>query len=119
MPWWSTGFGLVRSAKGSYATVRLCSVAQTCESRWIARARGRVAGRPADEEIAAFICARRHVPERSVSTVRFVLASFGTRGDIEPCAALGRELLRRGHDVRIAVPPDLVAFAESTGLAAV
>lgn len=51
--------------------------------------------------------------------MRFVLASFGTRGDIEPCAALGRELLRRGHDVRIAVPPDLVAFAESTGLAAV
>jgi UDP:flavonoid glycosyltransferase YjiC (YdhE family) len=51
--------------------------------------------------------------------VKFVLASFGTRGDIEPCAALGRELLRRGHDVRIAVPPDLVGFAESTGLAAV
>ncbi len=51
--------------------------------------------------------------------MKFVLASFGTRGDIEPCAALGRELQRRGHDVRIAVPPDLVAFAKSTGLAAV
>jgi UDP:flavonoid glycosyltransferase YjiC (YdhE family) len=51
--------------------------------------------------------------------VKFVLASFGTRGDIEPCAAVGRELLRRGHDVRIAVPPDLIGFAESVGLAAV
>ena len=28
-----------------------------------------------------------------------------------PCIAVGRELLRRGHDVRIAVPPDLVDFA--------
>jgi UDP:flavonoid glycosyltransferase YjiC (YdhE family) len=51
--------------------------------------------------------------------MKFVLASFGTRGDVERCAAVGRELLRRGHDMRIAVPPDLVGFAESTGLAAV
>ena len=51
--------------------------------------------------------------------MRFVLASYGSRGDIEPCAAIGRELLRRGHDVRMAVPPDLVGFIESAGLAAV
>ncbi|MCV7398930.1 glycosyltransferase [Mycobacterium fragae] len=51
--------------------------------------------------------------------MKFVLAGYGTRGDIEPCAAVGRELLRRGHDVRLAVPPDLVGFAESAGLAAV
>ncbi|MGO9286502.1 glycosyltransferase, partial [Mycobacterium sp.] len=37
--------------------------------------------------------------------MKFVLASYGSRGDIEPCAAVGRELLRRGHDVRMAVPP--------------
>lgn len=48
--------------------------------------------------------------------MKCVLASYGTRGDVEPCVAVGRELLRRGHDVRIAVPPDLVAFAESAGL---
>src|SRR6185312_7977063 len=59
------------------------------------------------------------ISERRRFAVKFVLASFGTRGDIEPCAALGRELLRRGHDVRIAVPPDLVGFAESVGLPAV
>ncbi len=51
--------------------------------------------------------------------MKFVLASYGTRGDVEPCIAVSRELLRRGHDVRIAVPPDLVDFAESAGLAAV
>lgn len=48
--------------------------------------------------------------------MKFALASFGTRGDIEPSVAVGRELLRRGHDVHIAVPPNLVSFVESTGL---
>jgi UDP:flavonoid glycosyltransferase YjiC (YdhE family) len=51
--------------------------------------------------------------------MKFVLASYGTRGDVEPGLAVGRELLRRGHEVRMAVPPDLVGFAESAGLAAV
>lgn len=51
--------------------------------------------------------------------MKFVLACYGTRGDVEPCAAVGRELLRRGHEVRTAVAPDLVAFTESAGLPAV
>jgi UDP:flavonoid glycosyltransferase YjiC (YdhE family) len=51
--------------------------------------------------------------------VKFALAAHGTRGDIEPCAAVGLELLRRGHDVRMAAPPNLVDFVESAGLAAV
>jgi UDP:flavonoid glycosyltransferase YjiC (YdhE family) len=51
--------------------------------------------------------------------MKFVLASWGSRGDIEPCAAVGCELLRRGHDVRMAVPPDLVGFVEAAGLPAV
>jgi UDP:flavonoid glycosyltransferase YjiC (YdhE family) len=51
--------------------------------------------------------------------MKFVLAFYGTRGDVEPGVALGRELLRRGHDVCIAVPPDLIGFAESAELAAV
>ncbi len=33
--------------------------------------------------------------------------------------AVGRELLRRGHEVRMAVPPDLVGFVEAAGLPAV
>lgn len=48
--------------------------------------------------------------------MKLVLASYGTRGDVEPCVAVGCELLRRGHDVRLAVSPDLVDFAEAAGL---
>jgi UDP:flavonoid glycosyltransferase YjiC (YdhE family) len=51
--------------------------------------------------------------------MKFVLACYGTRGDVEPCVAVGRELLHRGHDVSMAAPPDLVGFVESAGLAAV
>ena len=51
--------------------------------------------------------------------MKFVLASWGSRGDVEPCVAIGRELLRRGHEVHMAVPPDLVNFTEAAGLAAV
>ena len=51
--------------------------------------------------------------------MKFVLALYGTRGDVEPAAAVGRELQRRGHDVRMAVAPDLIGFVESVGLPAV
>ena len=51
--------------------------------------------------------------------MKFVLACYGMRGDVDPGVAVGRELLRRGHDVRMAVPPNLVGFAESAGLPAV
>lgn len=51
--------------------------------------------------------------------MKFALASYGSRGDIEPCTAVGRELLRRGHEVRMAVPPNLVGLVEAAGLEAV
>ncbi|OBI49038.1 glycosyltransferase [Mycobacterium sp. E796] len=51
--------------------------------------------------------------------MKFVLASWGSRGDVEPNLAVGRELHRRGHDVCMAVPPDLVGFTEAAGVAAV
>jgi vancomycin aglycone glucosyltransferase len=51
--------------------------------------------------------------------MKFVLAGYGSRGDVEPCVAVGRELLRRGHDVRMAVRPTMLGFVESAGLAAV
>jgi len=51
--------------------------------------------------------------------MKFALACYGSRGDVEPSVAVGRELLRRGHDVCLAVPPDLVGFAEAAGLATV
>ncbi|MBB4853215.1 UDP:flavonoid glycosyltransferase YjiC (YdhE family) [Mycobacteroides chelonae] len=51
--------------------------------------------------------------------MRFALAVHGTRGDVEPCAAVALELRRRGHDIAMAVPPDLIGFIESAGLSAV
>lgn len=51
--------------------------------------------------------------------MKFALAVYGSRGDVEPHAAVGRELLRRGHDVRIAAPPDLCSLVESAGVTAV
>jgi UDP:flavonoid glycosyltransferase YjiC (YdhE family) len=51
--------------------------------------------------------------------MKVVLAGYGTRGDTEPFAAVGRELLRRGHDVCMAVAPEMVGFLGLAGLAAV
>lgn len=51
--------------------------------------------------------------------MKFALASYGSRGDVEPCVALSRELLSRGHDVCMAVAPDMIAFVESAGVKAV
>ena len=51
--------------------------------------------------------------------MEFVVAGYGSRGDVEPCVAVGRELLRRGHHVRMAVPPNMLDFVESAGVAAV
>jgi len=51
--------------------------------------------------------------------MKFALTAYGSRGDVEPSIVVGRELLRRGHDVQMAVPPNLVGFAEAAGLTAV
>lgn len=51
--------------------------------------------------------------------MKCVLASYGTRGDIEPSVVVARELQRRGHDMVMAVPPDSVGFTEAAGLTAV
>ena len=48
--------------------------------------------------------------------------ALGSPWNSRRCRALRRsrsELLRRGHEVRMAVPPNLVGFVESAGLAAV
>ncbi|MCW1822804.1 hypothetical protein A5731_11185 [Mycolicibacterium conceptionense] len=49
--------------------------------------------------------------------MKFVVAVHGTRGDVEPCAAVGLALRDRGHEVRMAVPPNLIEFVEKVGLA--
>ncbi|WP_210248338.1 glycosyltransferase [Bradyrhizobium sp. UNPF46] len=58
-------------------------------------------------------------PRKPERAIRFAIAVHGTRGDIEPATAVARELQRRGHDVRMAVPPNLVGFAELAGLGSV
>ena len=50
--------------------------------------------------------------------MKFALASFGSRGDVEPFAALARELQHRGHDVQLAVRPKMLGLVESAGLTA-
>lgn len=51
--------------------------------------------------------------------MKFVLAAYGSRGDVEPSVVVGQELRRRGHDVHLAVPPNMVGFSEAAGLATV
>ncbi|MEV2220981.1 glycosyltransferase [Nocardia vinacea] len=51
--------------------------------------------------------------------MKIAIPLTGTRGDVQPIVALGLELRRRGHDVLLGAPPNLVEFATATGLAAV
>ncbi|QIS06527.1 glycosyltransferase [Nocardia brasiliensis] len=51
--------------------------------------------------------------------MRIAIPLTGTRGDVQPVVALGLELRRRGHDVLLGAPPNLVGFVTDAGLAAV
>ena len=43
--------------------------------------------------------------------MRFLLATYGTRGDVHPMLALGLALLRKGHGVVVAGPPEFASDA--------
>jgi UDP:flavonoid glycosyltransferase YjiC (YdhE family) len=43
--------------------------------------------------------------------LRFLLATYGTRGDVHPMLALGLALKRRGHEVVLAGPPEFAGDA--------
>ena len=49
--------------------------------------------------------------------MKIVIATCGTRGDIQPLMALGRALNRRGHQALIAAPPENGAWVEDCGCA--
>jgi sterol 3beta-glucosyltransferase len=49
--------------------------------------------------------------------MKIVLATYGTTGDVQPFLALGVELLRRGHKVVLAAPPNFAPRAAQHGLA--
>jgi vancomycin aglycone glucosyltransferase len=53
--------------------------------------------------------------------MKVVVAAYGSRGDVEPAIAVGAELLRRGHEVRMAVtvPAEMRGYVTSAGLVCV
>ncbi|QBR92100.1 glycosyltransferase [Nocardioides euryhalodurans] len=48
--------------------------------------------------------------------MRLALVTSGTRGDAQPLILLARELLERGHEPVLGLPPNLVALGEQAGL---
>jgi vancomycin aglycone glucosyltransferase len=48
--------------------------------------------------------------------MRIVLASHGTRGDVQPIVALGVALKARGHSVRLVAPANFVTWIRGFGL---
>ncbi len=48
--------------------------------------------------------------------MKIALVTSGTRGDVQPLVVLGVELTRRGHDVTLGVPPNLVDMGTRCGL---
>src|SRR5689334_203927 len=50
--------------------------------------------------------------------MRALLTGVGTRGDVQPVAALAVELRRRGHDARLCVPPNFIDWVGGLGFTA-
>ncbi|MFG3296854.1 glycosyltransferase [Streptomyces sp. NPDC048179] len=51
-----------------------------------------------------------------MKALRIVLMTHGTRGDVQPLVALGRELVRRGHAPVLAAPAGSAAMVRAAGL---
>lgn len=47
--------------------------------------------------------------------MRVLVGAFGTRGDVQPLLALSSALKARGHEVRLAVPPEADGLARAAG----
>lgn len=50
--------------------------------------------------------------------MRALVSSVGTRGDVQPVLALGVAMRAEGADVRLAIPPNFVEWANTLGFAA-
>ena len=48
--------------------------------------------------------------------LRILLSTIGSRGEVQPIAALALELRWRGHEVRVCAPPDFQQWTESMGI---
>ncbi|XXT97401.1 glycosyltransferase [Sorangium sp. So ce834] len=51
-------------------------------------------------------------------TMRVLLTGVGTRGDVQPVVALAAEMRRRGHDVRLCIPPNFIDWVAGMGFTA-
>jgi vancomycin aglycone glucosyltransferase len=51
--------------------------------------------------------------------MRALLSSVGTRGDVQPIVALALKVRELGHDARLCVPPNFVAWVQGLGFEAV
>ncbi len=49
--------------------------------------------------------------------MRVLLSVVGTRGDAQPVIALAQEVRELGHEVRLCVPPNFIAWAQGLGFA--
>ena len=47
--------------------------------------------------------------------MKIVLATFGSRGDVQPMLALSLALISKGHDVLLAAPPEKAVWAKQLG----
>lgn len=59
------------------------------------------------------------MPTPRAGGAHVAMVLYGSRGDVQPGVCLAIELVRRGHRVSVAVPPNLVDFARSAGLGVV
>src|ERR1043165_481675 len=48
--------------------------------------------------------------------MRLLLSTIGSRGDVQPLAALGLQLQALGQEVRLCVPPDFQDWIEGLGI---
>ncbi|XXX56145.1 glycosyltransferase [Sorangium sp. So ce124] len=69
-----------------------------------------------DAIVASVIHATRVAEGRE--TMRVLLTGVGTRGDVQPVVALAVEMRRRGHDVRLCVPPNFIDWVRGLGFTA-
>ncbi len=51
-----------------------------------------------------------------MANVRFVFETIGTRGDVAPLLAVGRQMVQRGYDASLLAPSAFAAEAESQGV---
>jgi sterol 3beta-glucosyltransferase len=49
--------------------------------------------------------------------MKITIFAAGSRGDIQPCVALGKGLKQAGYDVRLAAPENFASFVEEHGVA--